>query len=230
MTSRLIVAVDITKQNEALALIEQLDPSLCALKIGSELFTLWGPNFVKQLVNKGYNVFLDLKFHDIPHTVARACAASAELGVWMLNVHTAGGMQMMQAAVTALEPYGKDKPLLIGVTVLTSFNESTLRTTGITKPLAQHVGELAHLAKNSGLDGVVCSAFEVQAIKKLCGASFITVTPGIRLPHNLSDDQSRIMTPRQAIQEGSDYLVMGRPITRATHPLECVQQIIQDMG
>jgi orotidine-5'-phosphate decarboxylase len=147
----------------------------------------------------------------------------------MLNVHASGGTEMMQAAAKALEPYGKNRPLLLGVTVLTSFNAQTLMNTGITKSLLEHVTDLAQLTKNSGLDGVVCSAFEVKTIKQLCGNKFITVTPGIRLPGNLSDDQSRVMTPKQAINEGSDYLVVGRPITRANNPVHCVREIIQDM-
>jgi len=230
MTSQLIVALDIDNKNEALDLVDTLDPLLCALKIGSEMFTLWGPTFVKQLINRGYKVFLDLKFHDIPHTVARACKAGAELGVWMLNVHASGGLEMMQAVVNALEPYGKDKPLLIGVTVLTSFNERSLLNTGISKPLLDHVIDLAQLTKKAGLDGVVCSAYEVKKIKQLCGNKFIAVTPGIRLSSNLPDDQSRVMTPKQAVAEGSDYLVVGRPITRAANPLHCVREIIHDMS
>ncbi|RUR12182.1 orotidine-5'-phosphate decarboxylase [Legionella sp. km772] len=230
MTSKLIVALDIDNKNEALDLIDQLDPASCALKIGSEMFTLWGPVFVSQVIKRGFKVFLDLKFHDIPHTVARACKAGAELGVWMLNIHASGGLEMMQAAVKALEPYGNDKPLLIAVTVLTSFDESDLMTVGIEKPLLTHVGNLAKLAHDANLDGVVCSAHEVKKIKELCGHSFLTVTPGIRLPDNSSDDQSRIMTPKQAIEAGSDYLVMGRPITRAVNPAKSVREILLTMN
>jgi orotidine-5'-phosphate decarboxylase len=229
MTSKLIVALDIDNKNNALHLIDKLDPALCALKIGSEMFTLWGPAFVKQLTNKGYKVFLDLKFHDIPHTVGRACKAGADLGVWMLNVHAAGGKEMMQAAVSALEPYGKERPLLIAVTVLTSFDEETLASTGVSKPLEQHVTDLAQLVKDSRLDGVVCSAYEVPLIKQRCGNTFITVTPGIRLPNNLSNDQVRIMTPKEAVAVGSDFLVIGRPITRSENPLLTIKEIINDM-
>jgi orotidine-5'-phosphate decarboxylase len=230
MTSRLIVALDLDNKNEALDLIDQLDPKLCTLKIGSEMFTLWGPEFVAQLIKKGFKVFLDLKFHDIPHTVARACKAGADLGVWMLNVHASGGMDMMNAAVAALEPYGKDKPLLIAVTVLTSFNELDLTSINVSKPLLEHASHLAQLAKKSGLDGVVCSAYEAKAIKQLCGQAFITVTPGIRLPGNSLDDQSRIMTPKQAIEAGSDFLVVGRPITRDSNPLRCVREILENIN
>lgn len=230
MTSKLIVALDFDNKNEALALIDQLEPALCALKIGSELFTLWGPAFVTLIVKKGFKVFLDLKFHDIPHTVARACKAGADLGVWMLNVHASGGLEMMTTAINALEPYGKEKPILIGVTVLTSFNQEELTRVGQTKSIVQHVCDLATLTKQAGLRGVVCSAYEVKIIKQLCGSDFLTITPGIRLPSNKEDDQSRIMTPRQAVEEGSDYLVVGRPITRSTNPLNIIHEIINDIN
>ncbi len=229
MTSKLIVALDLDNKNEALDLIDQLDPSSCALKIGSEMFTLWGPVFVTQVINRGFKVFLDLKFHDISHTVARACKAGAELGVWMLNVHASGGLKMMQAAVAALEPYGRNKPLLIAVTILTSLDESDLLGLGMNRPLLAHVSDLAQLANSACLDGVVCSAYEVKKIKELCGKNFLTVTPGIRLPSNTADDQSRIMTPKQAIEEGSDYLVIGRPITRALSPANAVREILLDI-
>lgn len=226
MTPKLIVALDIDNKNEALDLIDQLDPASCTLKIGSEMFTLWGPIFVTQVINRGFKVFLDLKFHDIPHTVARACKAGAELGVWMLNVHASGGLEMMQAAVKALEPYGANRPILVAVTVLTSFAADDLVSIGVERPLLTHVGDLAQLANAAGLDGVVCSSYEVKKIKELCGQDFLTVTPGIRLPDNSSDDQSRIMTPKQAIDEGSDYLVIGRPITRASNPASSVREIL----
>ena len=229
MTTNLIVALDFDNKNEALDLIDKLDPASCILKIGSEMFTLWGPVFVSQLIHRGFKVFLDLKFHDIPHTVARACKAAAELGVWMLNVHASGGFEMMRAAVDALEAYRANKPLLIAVTVLTSFSEKNLSDTGIEKPLLAHVGSLAQLAKAASLDGVVCSAYEVKKIKELCGQNFLTITPGIRLPYSSSDDQSRIMTPKQAIEEGSDYLVIGRPITRSTNPSHVIREILLSM-
>lgn len=230
MTSKLIVALDFDNKNQALNLVEQLDPTLCALKIGNELFTSFGPVFVTQLINKGYRIFLDLKFHDIPNTVSKACKAAADLGVWMLNVHASGGLEMMQAAVNALNPYGNNRPLLIAVTVLTSFKQEEMLSIGITKPILEQASDLAQLTKTAGLAGVVCSAYEVKAIKELCGPHFITVTPGIRLPSGQSDDQSRIMTPQQAVATGSDYLVVGRPITQAANPLYIVQEIIRNIN
>lgn len=229
MTSKLIVALDFENKDDALDLIDQLDPNSCAVKIGNEMFTLWGPVFVTQVINRGFKVFLDLKFHDIPNTVARACKAAAELGVWMLNVHASGGLEMMQAAVKALDPYKKNKPILIAVTVLTSFADKDLNDIGVDKPLLTQVGNLAQLANTAGLDGVVCSAYEVQKIKELCGEQFLTVTPGIRLPGNAADDQSRIMTAKQASDAGSDYLVIGRPITQAENPVNTVRDILLDL-
>lgn len=226
MTAKLIVALDFDDQHAAFSLVDALDPKHCALKVGSELFTRFGTQFVKQLINKQFAVFLDLKFHDIPNTVAKSCKAGADLGVWMMNVHASGGTDMMQAAKTALEPYGKTKPLLIAVTVLTSFNAANLTQIGVQTPLMQQVTNLATLAYTAGLDGVVCSAHEVQAIKALCDSSFLAVTPGIRLPDNSLDDQSRVMTPQQAIQAGSDYLVVGRPITQAKDPSVVVSEIL----
>lgn len=228
--SPLIVALDFNDQKQALTLVDALNPRQCALKVGSELFTAWGPAFVRQLIQRQFRVFLDLKFHDIPTTVAKACTAAAHLGVWMMNVHALGGVDMMRAAKKALEPFGTDKPLLIAVTVLTSFKDSELITIGIRHSLLDQVTKLASLAKTAELDGVVCSAYEVAAIKKTCGKPFICVTPGIRLHHNLADDQSRIMTPVQAIHEGCDYLVMGRPITQDPNPAGVVRDILRDIA
>lgn len=228
MNSKLIVALDFDQQNDALNLVEKLDPTTCALKVGSELFTLLGPQFVRQLIERQFKIFLDLKFHDIPNTVAKACKVAADLGVWMLNVHALGGMNMMQAAKKALEPYGKESPLLIAVTVLTSIKEAELVSVGINKPLIDEVLNLAKLASDSELNGVVCSAHEVGLIKQACGSQFITVTPGIRLPGNSQDDQSRIMTPKEAIQEGTDFLVIGRPITQSSKPASVVMEILSD--
>jgi orotidine-5'-phosphate decarboxylase len=228
---KLIVALDFDHQKEAEALVSQLDPTKCALKIGSEMFTGFGTQWVKQCIAQQFKVFLDLKFHDIPNTVARACSIAADLGVWMLNVHASGGLEMMQAARAALEPYSPEKrPILIAVTVLTSMSDATLRTIGINIPLAEHVNELARIAKIAGLDGVVCSAHEASQIKSSFSPSFITVTPGIRLEKSEKDDQHRIMTPQQAIQAGSDYLVIGRPITKAPHPSSVVEEILQSIG
>lgn len=173
---------------------------------------------------------MDLKFHDIPNTVSKACKAGADLGVWMMNVHAAGGTNMMHAARDALESYGVDRPLLIAVTVLTSFNQNELSTIGINIPIIEQVKKLAVLAKESGLDGVVCSAQEVKVIKNICDVPFITVTPGIRLETSPKDDQSRVMTPKQAMEVGSDYLVVGRPITQATDPQKVISEILKDIA
>ncbi|WP_454783829.1 orotidine-5'-phosphate decarboxylase [Legionella sp. WA2024007413] len=229
MMPKLIVALDFDNEHDALKLVEKLDPKSCALKVGSELFTLLGTSFVKQLIKRNFKVFLDLKFHDIPNTVAKACKAGAELGVWMMNVHASGGMSMMQAARNAIDSYGTNRPILIAVTVLTSFNQNELISIGIDTSVMSHVKKLAILTKEAGLDGVVCSAQEVKVIKSSCGDQFITVTPGIRLPNNVSDDQSRIMTPKQAIEEGSDYLVVGRPINQASNPELVVTQILKNI-
>ncbi|BCA95371.1 orotidine 5'-phosphate decarboxylase [Legionella antarctica] len=229
MVSKLIVALDFKNQDDALNLIDKLDPSSCALKIGNEMFTLFGGNFIKLLVARQFKVFLDLKFHDIPNTVAQACKACADLGVWMINVHALGGIQMMEAAKNALEVYSKDRPLLIAVTILTSFSEKELTKIGINCAIMEQVKLLAALARDAGLDGVVSSAHEVQTIKQKCGNKFLTVTPGIRLSNNTRDDQTRVMTPLQAINEGSDYLVVGRPITQAPNPAMVVSEILKEI-
>ncbi|KTD41177.1 orotidine-5'-phosphate decarboxylase [Legionella parisiensis] len=229
MTPKLIVALDFDNEHDALNLVERFDPERCALKVGSELFTLLGTNFVKQLIKRQFKVFLDLKFHDIPNTVAKACKAGAELGVWMMNVHASGGMSMMQAARKAIDSYGTNRPLLIAVTVLTSFDQVELTSIGVDVPVINQVKNLAILTKESGLDGVVCSAQEVKIIKSACNDQFITVTPGIRLTSNSNDDQSRVMTPKQAIAEGSDFLVVGRPITQATNPELVVDEILSSI-
>ncbi|HAT1596206.1 TPA: orotidine-5'-phosphate decarboxylase [Legionella pneumophila] len=229
MTPKLIVALDFDNQDNALQLVDKLDPDHCALKVGSELFTLLGPQFVKELVRREFKVFLDLKFHDIPNTVAKACHSAAELGVWMINVHAIGGLKMLQAAKESLKTYGQNRPLLIAVTVLTSFEEAELASVGISNSLPEQATHLAMLAREAGLDGVVSSAHEVKIIKQKCGENFITVTPGIRLPNNLKNDQSRIMTPQQAIREGSDFLVIGRPITQASNPYEVVSALLRDL-
>lgn len=230
MAPKLIVALDFAKQRDAYALIEQLDPALCGLKVGSELFTRLGPQFVKQLVDKKFKVFLDLKFHDIPNTVAKACAVAADLGVWMTNIHASGGPLMMEAAFKALDAYGQERPLLIAVTVLTSFNQDELGQINIQVPLLEQVNYLARAAKDAQLDGIVCSAHEASSIKELCGHSFITVTPGIRCSTDAADDQSRIMTPQQAVAAGSDYLVVGRSISLSATPALVVNQILSDIA
>ena len=226
-TKGLIVALDFDDERSAMALIEQLDPQSCALKVGNEMFTRFGPDWVRTLVAMGFRIFLDLKFHDIPNTVARSCAAAAELGVWMLNVHASGGVAMMAAARNALPT--ESRPLLIAVTVLTSMSADETQAMGVGVSLEQRVCDLAKLAQNSHLDGVVCSPWEVASIKASCGEDFITVTPGIRLPTDTLDDQSRIMTPAQALSEGSDFLVVGRPITRAAAPQQVIHSILSLM-
>lgn len=224
MSSQLIVALDYDTRADAMSLVSELDPSQCALKVGSELFTLLGPDFIRELVNQQFKVFLDLKFHDIPNTVARACHVAADLGVWMLNVHASGGLEMMRSARKALDSY-QERPILIAVTVLTSMDQCALASVGIGASLDAHVIHLAQMTQEAGLDGIVCSAHEAAMIKTHCGLQFVTVTPGIRLPTDALDDQSRKMTPELALQSGSDYLVVGRPITRSTNP----KQVISDL-
>ncbi|WP_286235725.1 orotidine-5'-phosphate decarboxylase [Thalassotalea sediminis] len=223
--AKVVVALDFNNQADALAFVDSIDPATCRLKVGKEMFTYFGPEFVKTLVDKGFDVFLDLKFHDIPNTVAKAVAAAAELGVWMVNVHTSGGLAMMQKAKEALEPYGDKAPLLIGVTVLTSMSQDDLTSLGINKTPAEQVQFLAGLAKKAGLDGVVCSAQEAKLLKETLGKEFALVTPGIRPKGADSDDQQRIVTPEQAVADGVDYLVIGRPITKAAQPAQVLKTI-----
>ena len=226
---KVIVALDYQDKNRALSFVDSIEPNSCRLKVGKEMFTLFGPDFVRELHKRGHSVFLDLKFHDIPNTCAKAVAAAAELGVWMVNVHASGGEQMMVAAANALLPYGKDAPLLIGVTVLTSMAQNDLLSLGINRMADEHVIALAGLAKNSGLDGVVCSAHEASMLKAELGREFKLVTPGIRPAGSDANDQQRIMTPKQAITAGSDYLVIGRPITQALNPFEVLAEINQSL-
>lgn len=226
MTAGLIVALDFSSQSEAMALVRRINPDSCILKVGSEMFTLLGTQFVKDLVADGFKVFLDLKFHDIPNTVAQACLSAARTGVWMINVHASGGLEMMKAAVAALDTSQDHRPLLVAVTVLTSMNSSELPAIGVECSVEQQVLRLAMLAKQAGLDGVVCSAFEIPLIRSRCGAEFLTVTPGIRLEGDGLDDQSRVVTPAQAIELGSDYLVMGRSITRAPDPAKVIDAVL----
>ena len=221
---KIIVALDYADAPSALKLVEQLDPTLCRLKVGKELFTATGPQFVETLVRSNFGVFLDLKFHDIPNTVAKACAAASNLGIWMLNVHASGGTEMMQAAKLAVDN-STNKPLLIAVTVLTSMNQQTLNQIGIQTDLATHVLNLARLTQQAGLDGVVCSALEAQMLRAQLGNEFCLVTPGIRPANASQDDQSRIVTPANALAMGSSYLVIGRPITQAENPLKALEAI-----
>lgn len=222
--SRIIVALDHPDGETALALAQCLAPDLCRVKIGKELFTAAGPPLVEALVGAGFDVFLDLKFHDIPSTVARAVVAAANLGVWMVNVHAAGGSQMMRAAREVLPAGG---PLLIAVTVLTSQSQADLDEIGIVRPLSDQVLHLAALARDCALDGVVCAAAEAAAIHRRLGDSFLCVTPGIRTSADAGDDQRRIMTPEGALHAGSDFLVIGRPITRAEDPAAALLAIRQ---
>jgi orotidine-5'-phosphate decarboxylase len=226
----IVVALDFDKQAEAFNLIDQLDPSLCRLKIGKEMFTHFGPNFVQDVQNKGFDVFLDLKFHDIPNTVAKAVKAAADLGVWMVNVHASGGTRMMKAAREILTPYGDDAPLLIAVTVLTSMSQEDLVELGINRQPHEHVNFLAGLAHQSGMDGVVCSAQEAQMLKTNYGKEFKLVTPGIRTADASSDDQKRIMTPQRAVEAGSDFLVIGRAITKSANPIATMQEIYASLN
>jgi orotidine-5'-phosphate decarboxylase len=223
--AKIVVALDFDKKNEALSFVDKIQPSDCRLKVGKEMFTYFGPEFVKTLTHRGFDVFLDLKFHDIPNTVAKAVTASADLGVWMVNVHASGGRQMMEKAQQALLSYGSKSPLLIAVTVLTSMGEEDLKGIGINLSPAEHVHNLANLTKSCGLDGVVCSAWEAESLKSSLGHDFKLITPGIRPAGAASDDQKRIMTPEQAIAVGVDYLVIGRPITKALDPHAVLQQI-----
>ena len=225
MTSKIIVALDYEKEAEALALVDQIDPNLCRLKVGKEMFTTLGINFVKQLHQRNFDVFLDLKYHDIPNTVARAVRSAADLGVWMVDLHASGGLRMMEEAKRILEPYGKDAPLLIAVTVLTSMEDLDLLQIGINASPMEQVLRLAHLTQRAGLDGVVCSPQEVEILRNACGEDFKLVTPGIRPIGADFGDQRRVMTPTAAIRAGSDYLVIGRPITKADNPVEILRSI-----
>ena len=229
-TKPILVALDYDNKNHALQLIEKLDPNMCRLKVGKEMFTLFGPQLVKDIHDRGCDLFLDLKFHDIPNTIAKAVAAAAELGVWMTNVHASGGLAMMEAAKKALLPYGDKAPMLIAVTVLTSMSDDDLKLLGINVPAFEHVQRLAKLTQQAGLDGVVCSAQEATALKSLLGQNFKLVTPGIRPVGSDAGDQHRVMTPPQAIAAGSDYLVIGRPITKAADPLAALQAIHQSLA
>lgn len=221
----LIVALDFADLKSANDLVERLDPTRCRLKVGKEMFTRFGPSFITSIVKKGFDVFLDLKFHDIPNQVAGACLAAADLGVWMLNVHALGGMKMLEAAKNAIASVPGKRPLLIAVTLLTSLDESELKAIGLKPSVKENVLNLALLANNAGLDGVVCSAEEAAYLRAEIGENFLLVTPGIRLAQDNRDDQKRIMTPRDAIASGVDYLVIGRPITKSPDPLAVIADI-----
>ena len=227
MTSHLspvIVALDFADEKQTLQFVRQLSPELCQIKIGKELFTATGRHLVEQLVNQGFKVFLDLKYHDIPNTVASACKIAAQMGVWMVDMHAGGGRRMMEAAAEAVSQF-QQRPYLIGVTVLTSMTQTDLAQTGVDRSIDEQVMHLAKLSQQSGLDGVVCSAQEAVILRDQLGKEFLLVTPGIRLNSKSEDDQRRIMTPKDALAAGSSYLVMGRPITRSADPVLLLQQI-----
>jgi orotidine-5'-phosphate decarboxylase len=226
---RVIVALDFSDGDQARQFVDRLEPGSCRLKIGKELFTREGPELVRYFTANGHEIFLDLKFHDIPNTVARACQAAAALGVWMMNVHASGGSKMMSAARDAVDELGPDRPLLIGVTVLTSMAGEDLRELGVNADPGEQVLRLATLAKASGLDGVVCSPQEASLLRDEFGETFKLVTPGIRPRGASMDDQSRVLTPVDAIRRGADYLVMGRPITRAEDPVSVLHHINQEL-
>jgi len=223
--SPVIVALDNITMPQALALADRLDSNLCRLKVGKELFTRCGTQIVTELQSRGFEIFLDLKFHDIPNTTAQAVKAAADLGVWMVNVHASAGFEAMSRAKQALVD-GDYQTLLIAVTVLTSMNEAALSQIGVNDDLDSQVSRLAKLTRDAGLDGVVCSAREAVMLKQLCGTDFKLVTPGIRLPEDNSDDQARICTPKQALDDGADYLVIGRSITTASDPLAKLNLIL----
>lgn len=222
---KVIVALDFDNKNKAMDFVDRLDSSSCRLKVGKEMFTYFGPEFVKTLVAKKFDVFLDLKFHDIPNTTAKACKAAADLGVWMMNVHASGGPKMMEYARRALDEYKQERPLLIGVTVLTSMDQAQLSSIGIDVQPDQHVLRLAKLTEQSGLDGVVCSAQEAKLLRAELPQDFLLVTPGIRPVGSAQGDQSRIMTPQQAMKSGVSYMVIGRPITQADDPVAVLNSI-----
>ncbi len=231
---KVIVALDFANPMHALALADKLDPQACALKVGKEMFVVAGPEPVRWMIERGFNVFLDLKFHDIPNTVAQACAAATRLGVWMLNVHAAGGRAMLTAARESVNRTAVERnaapPLLIAVTVLTSLADADLREQGLTDGAALQAVKLARMAATCGLDGVVCSAVEALPMRAALGPAFKLVTPGIRPAGSAPDDQARIITPEAAIANGADYLVVGRPVTQATDPVAALAAINSSIG
>mgnify|MGYP001547431717 FL=1 len=223
---RIIVALDFSDAKQALALAAKLHPMLCRVKVGKELFTAAGPQVVEKLMGKGFEIFLDLKFHDIPSTVANACRAAAGLGVWMMNVHALGGRRMLSAAREAV-PVGTSK--LIAVTLLTSMERSDLNEIGLNGDPQDVVQRLAFLANDCGLDGVVSSALEAPQLRRIMGGNFCLVTPGIRPVDASMDEQKRIATPRQAIENGANYLVIGRPVTQARDPVSMLRQLNKEI-
>lgn len=227
--SKIIIALDFPDAQQALNFVKPLSPQQCKLKVGFELFIAAGADFVKRLVDQGFDVFLDLKFHDIPNTVAAACKRATNLGVWMINVHASGGQQMLHAAVTALKEQD-DVPLLIAVSVLTSMDNSALAEVGVQQTAPEQVLQLSMMSQACGLDGMVCSAQEVALLRQHFDDSFLLVTPGIRPQGSKQGDQARIMTPEKAIMVGSSYLVIGRPITQAEQPLQVIETINRSLS
>ena len=225
---RIIVALDVPDADAALALASRLDPKLCRVKVGKELFVAAGPAVVTRLQDRGFEVFLDLKFHDIPNTVAGACRSAARLGVWMLNVHASGGEAMLRAAREAVQS-AAHPPLVIGVTVLTSLADADLARVGFEGDVDRNVERLARLTHACGLDGVVCSAQEAKMVRKATSAQFVLVTPGIRLASDAVQDQARVVTAADAVRNGSDYLVIGRSVTQAADPVAKLTEIRESL-
>jgi orotidine-5'-phosphate decarboxylase len=230
---RIIFALDVGRFEEAQRFVRLLRDRVGFFKVGKELFTHAGPKVVDMVQQKGQRTFLDLKFHDIPNTVSKASQASTRLGVAMFNVHAMGGVEMMAAAVEAARSTARElaihKPIVLGVTVLTSLDNGALKEVGIESPVKEQVERLAKLVRKAGLDGVVASPKEIQLIRKTCGKDFVIVTPGVRPRHAAKNDQRRVMTPREAIQAGADFLVIGRPIQMASDPVEAVERIVEEM-
>lgn len=226
---RVIVALDFADLGPARELVRRVDPSLCRLKVGKEMYTRYGPHFVGELTKAGFDVFLDLKFHDIPTTVAAACAAAADLGVWMVNVHASGGRKMMEAARERVAR-SSHRPLLIAVTVLTSLGQADIEEVGFTGSPEANALRLAALTKTAGLDGVVCSPREAAAIRSAVGPGFLLVTPGVRPASAALDDQQRVMTPADAVAAGADYLVIGRPVTQSPDPVGVLRDLAAQLA
>jgi orotidine-5'-phosphate decarboxylase len=226
--SKIIVALDYANAKQAYEFVDRISPKHCQLKVGKEMFTHLGPDFVSELVKRGYRVFLDLKYHDIPNTVAKACQKAADLGVWMINVHASGGRRMMEAAKEALSTFDQP-PMLIAVTVLTSLSDEDLAEMGYALTAEKQVVKFAQLAESSGLDGVVCSPMEIAALRQCCSNNFNLITPGIRPESSKSDDQKRVMTPQQACSVGANYLVIGRPITQSEDPVATLKKISESI-
>ena len=228
-SNKVIVALDFNNSDQALYLANRLDPLQCNLKVGSQLFTSLGPDIIYELRKLGFNIFLDLKFHDIPNTVLSAVEAAIDMEIWMLNVHASGGLEMMKSASQAtLNSDSKKRPIIIAVTMLTSLNQEIASQLGVHDINSQTL-KLAKLAKESSLDGVVCSPQEISNIKEELGKDFIVVTPGIRLTKSITDDQKRIASPKEAISLGADFIVIGRPITQSKDPYQSLQDVINQI-